>query len=175
MNSIATIQVKSRKRTSPSRKKPPAPRRRAPKKPAEPLRFADWVTGSAAVETEGLPGWQDLGVAKNKSNFVAPVRRKVDSYFEQITTGQFALFILAVAFALGLYVSHVFATQEALANLERLKRENLQLQLQYNQMKGELGREISPTIIYRRAKELGLEEDVANGPAIYWDGDEEAG
>ncbi len=172
MNSTATKQIKSRKRTSPVRKKKPAARRRAPQKQAEPTRFVEWLSAGAAVEAEVLPNWQDLGVEKGNTKFATPVRKFGESLFDRVSTVQFALFVLAIVFVMGLYVSNVFATQETLAGLERLKRSNIQLQLQYNQMKGQLGREISPSVIYRRAKELGLEEGADYGATIYWSGEE---
>lgn len=119
-----------------------------------------------------LPNWQDLGAKKGNTKLATRVRKNGGALFDQVSTVQFALFVLAAAFVLGLYVSNVFATQETLAGLERLKRDNIQLQLRYNKMKGELGREISPSVIYRRAKELGLEEGADYGPAIFWNGGE---
>ncbi len=65
-----------------------------------------------------------------------------------------------------LYVGHVQATQDVLADVQELRRENLRLHLRYNRVKGEFDRMTGPEVIYRRAKELGLEEGFAYGPAI---------
>lgn len=132
----------------------------------------EWLSAGTEAGADVLPNWQDLGVKKGNTKFANRVRKNGNALFDRISTVQFALFVLAVVFVLGLYVSNVFATQKTLANLERLKRDNIQLQLQYNQMKGQLGREISPSVIYRRAKELGLEEGADYGPAIFWNGEE---
>jgi hypothetical protein len=47
-----------------------------------------------------------------------------------------------------------------------MRRENLQLQLQYNQLKGAVSQDLSPNQIYHRAKTLGLEPGTDFADAI---------
>ena len=165
MSSTIAHKSRSRKRKPLPRKRPQA-RRRAPAKNPPATGLADWVGFGA--ETEALPGWKDLASGKNRTKNTRNVRKRVDSLLEHITTSQFALFLMVGALCMGLYVGHVFATRDTLSFLEEQRRENLKLELQFNQLKGQLDKKISPSVVYRRAKELGLEEGLAFGPTISW-------
>lgn len=131
--------------------------------------FAGWIGLGAGVDRDVLPAWKDLSTEKNKRGATKKnVRKQVDSLLEQVTTGQFAMLLMAVALGLGLYVSHVFATQDTLSHLQEQRHANLRLELQYNQLKGQLDKKISPSVIYHRARELGLQEGLAFGPTVQW-------
>jgi hypothetical protein len=72
--------------------------------------------------------------------------------------------VLAILFTT--YVGHVHATQDLLANVQQLRRENLELHLKYNRLKGDFDRMVGPGVIYERAGRLGLVEDATYGPTI---------
>lgn len=109
-----------------------------------------------------LPGWKDLARGKNERT----ARRAADGFMARVSTLRFALLILAIAGGFTLYVGHVHATQNVLAELQQARQANLQLHLKYNRLKGEFDRATSPTVVYRRARQLGLEEGLAYGPTI---------
>lgn len=165
-SSTLTQKTKSRKRKPQSRKRPATPRRKVAKKPAPSI--VDWIAHGVGAEAAGLPEWTDLSESKNKRKNARNVRKQVDSLLAQVSTGQFAVMLLVAALSLGFYVNHVFATQDTLSLLEQQRRENLRLELQYNQLKGQLDKKLSPSAIYRRAKELGLKEGLAFEPVIQW-------
>ena len=167
MSSTTINKTRSVKRKPQSRKRPAAPRRVVKKNVPAPG-IADWIGFRDGNEAGELPEWKDLSTGKNKRKKGRNVRKQVDSLLEGVSTSQFALVMLAAVFGLGLYVSHVFATRDTLSVLEQQTRENLRLELQYNQLKGQLDKKISPNVIYRRARELGLKEGLAFGPTIQW-------
>ena len=76
------------------------------------------------------------------------------------------LYVLVAAALFTAYVWHVYATREALREVQRLRREHLQLVLQYNRLRGEFDRATSPAVIYRRARALGLAEGFTYGPVV---------
>ncbi len=172
MSSTTTHKTRSRKRKPQSRKRPATSRRKVSRPAPQAPSIADWISLGVGAETATLPGWSDLdtskGKRKNKRNRVNSVRKQVNSLFAEVSTRQFAIMLMIAALSLGFYVSHVFATQDTLSVLEQQRRDNLRLELQYNQLKGQLDKEIGPNMIYRRAKELGLEEGLAFGPTIQW-------
>ena len=157
MNSTILNKKRSVKRKPQSRKRPAAPRR-VQKKSVPTPGIADWIGFRDGNEKGELPEWKDLSTGKNKRKKGRNVRKQVDSFLAGVTTSQFALIVLTAVFGLGLYVSHVFATHDTLSVFEQQTRDNLRLELQYNQLKGQLDKKISPNVIYRRARELGLEE-----------------
>ncbi len=79
------------------------------------------------------------------------------------------MLILAVAALVTLYVGHVHASQNLLTEVQQLRRENLNLHLKYNRLKGSFDEVASPARIYARAHDLGLVEDVTYGPNIRLD------
>ncbi len=174
MNSTVTQKTKSRKRKVQSRKGSAARRRvqksRVQKKSAPASGgIADWIGFSAGGEAVALPEWADLSTGKNKRKKANRVRKQVDSMLSGVSTGQFVLVLLIAAVGLGFYVSHVFATRDTLSLLEQQRRANLRLELQYNQLKGQLDKKISPNAVYRRARELGLQEGLAFEPVVNWE------
>lgn len=112
-----------------------------------------------------LPGWRELA----KENEKVVRRPKRTEALDQISTAKFALLILSVAAAFTLYVGHVHATQEALADVQQLRRENLRLHMQANRLQGEYDRLIGPSEIYERAFKLGLVEGVDYGATLTLD------
>ena len=115
---------------------------------------------SAAV----LPGWKDLA----KQNERNPGRRQSGpAFIEKLSTGRFVLLLLAAVMVLALYVGHVHATQDLAAELQQVRKENLKLHLKLNRLKGDFDRATGPSVIYRRARALGLEESIDYGPMIY--------
>ncbi len=76
------------------------------------------------------------------------------------------LYVIGAALLFVAYVWHVYATREALQAVQRLRREQLQLVLEYNRLKGEFDRATSPAVIYERARALGLEEGFTYGPVV---------
>lgn len=57
-----------------------------------------------------------------------------------------------------MYIGHVYATQDLLDSLEPVRRENLQLHLEMDRLRGKLEEATGPAVIYRRAAQLGLQE-----------------
>jgi hypothetical protein len=112
--------------------------------------------------TEALPGWSDLA----KSNQRASATGRGATFLERISTTRFAVLIVALAILFTTYVGHVHATQNLLANVQQLRRENLELHLKYNRLKGDFDRMVGPGVIYERAGRLGLVEDATYGPTI---------
>lgn len=109
-----------------------------------------------------LPGWKDLAGSNERHRGAS--RR--GSYLERISTTRFTLLILGLAVLFTLYVGHVHATQGLLAEVQQERRENLRLHLQYNRVKGDFDEMVGPSVIYDRARDLGLVEDPAFGPSI---------
>ena len=79
---------------------------------------------------------------------------------------RFGLVLLALATVFTLYIGHVHATQDLLDELQQARRENLQLHLQHNRLKGAFDQATGPSVIYQRAGAMGLEEGIEYGPTI---------
>ncbi len=116
-----------------------------------------------ASGTVKLPGWDALAAGAVEPEAGAA---RTAGLFDRVSTGRFALLVLAFAAAVLLYVGHVQATQATLGELQSLRRDNLRLHLKYNRLKGEFDHATGPTVIYERARALGLEEGIVYGPAI---------
>ena len=167
MSSTAKRKVRSKSR------KPQQGRKRRATKARKAPRAAAASSGMAALMSQGmgldagvLPEWKDL-VPKTKNRRIkSATRKKVDSFIDGISTAKFAAVLLIASLAAGIYVRHVFSTQETLSQLEQMRRENLQLQLQYNQLKGAVSQGLSQNEIYQRARVLGLEPGVEFGATI---------
>ena len=163
MSNTATTYSRSTKRTV---KKQTAKRKARPKSTSRTPR----PTGRQRSESSDpftLPGWKDLHSKKAK-NKKKRRSKAANAQAEHVSTSRFALFTLIAVIVLGFYVSHVFATQEALAVLHEAERENLRLTLEYNQKKASFDKLVSPDEVYRRAKALGLQEGTEFGPPILW-------
>lgn len=109
----------------------------------------------------GLPAWKDLSGGNARE-----LNRKDGIQLAPITTLRFGLLMLAVAALFTAYVGHVHATQEVLAEVQQERRENLRLHLKYNRVKGEYDRMTGPSVIYERARQIGLQEGYTYGPSI---------
>ena len=110
-----------------------------------------------------LPEWTDLEPPTNKR------RREPssdESFLERISTVRFALIVLVLAGAFTLYVGHVHATRSLLSEVQELRAENKRLHLKRNRLKGKFARKTSPSVIYERARELGLRASVTYGPPV---------
>ncbi len=116
----------------------------------------------ARSNSQTLPGWQDL----TDSNERERGGSRAGSFLERISTTRFTLLIVGLAVLFTLYVGHVHATQDLLAEVQQERRENLSLHLKYNHLKGDFDEMVGPSVIYRRAHGLGLVEDPALGPLI---------
>jgi hypothetical protein len=79
---------------------------------------------------------------------------------------RFAAVVLLLAGAFTLYVGHVHATKDLLGEVQTLRSENQRLHLKRNRLQGEFARKTSPSVIYERARALGLQESVTYGPPI---------
>jgi hypothetical protein len=148
---MAVLDTKKSRRYT-VRKAAPA---KAPAKPAPKQRVA-------RARPERLPGWGDL--ASRNERFGS--RGRAGTFLEKVPTGRFALLVLGLAVMATVYVGHVLATQDVLAEVQVERRENLSLHLKYNRLKGEFDQMTGPAVIHERARALGLVEDVAYGPTI---------
>ncbi len=122
-----------------------------------PERGSNWSRHGTA-----LPGWTDLEPPTNR-------RRSDpsdDTFLERISTVRFAAVVLLLAGAFTLYVGHVHATKNLLGEVQTLRSENQRLHLKRNRLQGEFARKTSPSVIYERARTLGLQESVTYGPPV---------
>ncbi|MEX0600480.1 MAG: hypothetical protein WD021_02820 [Rhodothermales bacterium] len=83
-----------------------------------------------------------------------------------MSTTRFTLLVSGLALLFTVYIGHVHATQNLLNELQQERRENLRLHLKYNRLKGDFDEMVGPSVIYQRARSLGLVEDPAFGPSI---------
>lgn len=109
-----------------------------------------------------LPGWTELAGKNRRKSTRTPGSPLLDG----VSTSRFAVLIVGVAVLITLYVGHVHATQDLLAEVQRQRQEHLRLHLKHNRLKGEFDRMVGPAIIYERARRLGLLEEPAFGPPI---------
>lgn len=107
-----------------------------------------------------LPSWREL--ARRETLAAATIR----SERPRLSVRRLMVYVLAAAALFTGYVWHVYATREALQEVQRLRREHLQLVLEYNRLRGELDRATSPAVVYERARALGLEEGFTYGPVV---------
>ncbi|MCS3829972.1 hypothetical protein GGP91_002058 [Salinibacter ruber] len=115
-----------------------------------------WVRHGTA-----LPSWTDLEPSQNRRR-----RTSEGAFLENVSTLRFSLLILAVAAVFTLYVGHVHATTDLYNQLQQARTENQRLHLKRNRLQGEFGRQVGPSVIYERARELGLKGSVTYGPPI---------
>jgi cell division protein FtsL len=123
----------------------------------------DGATSSWSRHGTALPGWTDLERPTNRRR---RERTSEESFFERISTVRFALAVLVLAGAFTLYVGHVHATRDLLNEVQELRSENKRLHLKRNRLKGQFARKTSPSVIYERARELGLRASVTYGPPV---------
>ncbi len=108
--------------------------------------------------TTRWPSWRELA---RRESVWADQPRGVRFSARRLT-----LYVVMAAALFTAYVWHVYATREALREVQRLRREHLQLVLEYNRLKGEFDRATSPAVIYERARALGLVEGFTYGPVV---------
>lgn len=134
------------------------------------------ITGAPRGGGDGAPsdtGWKRHGTAMPSWTDLEPDhnRRRQDqtddvSFLQRVSTVRFALLILAIATLFTLYVGHVHATQALLSDVQQARKVNQDLHLKHNRLKGEFDRKTGPSVIYERARALGLRESVTYGPRI---------
>ena len=108
-----------------------------------------------------LPSWTDLEPSQNRRRTTSD-----DAFLENVSTLRFSLIILAVAALFTLYVGHVHATSDLYSQLQQAQSENQRLHLKHNRLKGEFDQRVGPSVIYERARALGLQSSVTYGPPI---------
>jgi hypothetical protein len=124
----------------------------------------------ASAVVAGFPTWADLGSAgrrKSATKKVLAEKARRAHFLDVAPSLRFGAWVLVGCVAATLYVGHVFATQETLADLQRAERENLQRHLTHERLQGAYDRMTGPDQILERAAALGLEEGVAYGPPIH--------
>lgn len=142
--------------------RPPAPKRPAARRGAVAMRQAALRAPAKSHADRGLPGWDELAsAARNERRDAGRT-----GFFEGVSTVRFGVLLLLVAAAFTLYIGHVHASQELLANLRQAQHDNRALHLKYNRLKGDYDRRTGPAVIYRRARALGLEAGGIYGPTI---------
>lgn len=82
----------------------------------------------------------------------------VETGFRTVSTLRFAAILSAIAGAVTIYIGHIYATQDLLNSLEPVRRDNLELHLELDRLRGKLEEVTGPSVIYRRAMQLGLQE-----------------
>ena len=97
-----------------------------------------------------LRGWRELTIVDESA--------KEPGQVAKISTLRFAAIVFAISGCFTLYIWHVYKTQDILDELQVLRRENVRLHLQHNQLIGEFNAATGPSVIYRRAADLDLEE-----------------
>lgn len=120
-------------------------------------------TRKSGKDHGALPTWRQLESKQNRKK-----KRHADGspLLEAVSTVRFALILAGVATAFTLYVGHVHATQDLLANTEQAQKENHRLHLKYNRLKGDFDRLTGPARIHSRAHALGFVEDAAYARTI---------
>ena len=164
MNNSATTYSRSPRRAAKRQNTKPQKRASKTNTDTRPSRFSDWLSS----DQPALPGWKDVHAKEKKKKNRLRSPKKATLSAEQLSTQKFALYTFLAVLLMSLYVSHVFATQEALARLEEVRHQNLQLSLEYNQKKASFDNLVRPDQVYRRAKELGFTEGTAFGPPVLW-------
>jgi cell division protein FtsL len=111
---------------------------------------------------EPLPKWDDLpGPASQE-------REQETSFWERLSTLRFALAVAALVAAGVLYVGHVHATKALLTQLQEARTENRRLHLKVSRLQSSYDEATAPSVIRRRAEELGLEKGSGqSGGTIY--------
>ena len=111
---------------------------------------------------ESLPEWDAL------AGEAAPQEREEASFWERFSTPRFALVVGMLVAAGVLYIGHVHATRALLSDVERARAENRRLHLKKSRLQSAYDRATAPSVIYRRADELGLEKGLGReGETIY--------
>ena len=96
-----------------------------------------------------LRNWQEFAVIDE----AAPKPKVI----ARISTLRFGLVIFIIAGILTLYIGHVHTSQDLLAELNTLNRENVRLHLQHNRLVANYNASIGPSVIHQRVPALGLQ------------------
>jgi hypothetical protein len=162
---------------SPSKPRSASGSRPAPTKKQTAAKAARRVPGTA------LPGWTDLGGssiskagsasratagAKQATKKAAQKARSLRP-LDAVPSLRFGLLTLLGFLVVTLFVSHVYATQAVLTNLQEARRENERLRLNQQRLQGDFDQMTGPDAILHRAARLGLEEGIAYGSTITLD------
>jgi len=150
---------------NPIRNKQRSTPRRGARRSARRRRSTDASASAGARSTRwqrhgtALPSWSDL---EPKTN---PRRKESDdgSFLQGVSTVRFAALLLGLAVLFTLYVGHVHATQQVLMDVQTARQANHTLHLKHNRLKGEFDHATGPSVIYERARALGLQETVPAG------------
>lgn len=121
-------------------------------------------SGDGADVRGVTPGWEDL-LTDNRSK--AASLKTPEGRLAAMSTARVALGILAVAGLFTLYVGHIYATQDVLADVQRLRTEKMELYLKKNQLSSAWNRATAPHVINDRARELGFRESIPQGETIF--------
>ena len=110
-----------------------------------------------------LPSWSDLEPKRNQ------IRKEPDddgSFLENVSTVRFGLLVLVLAALFTLYVGHVHAPQQVLRAVQGAQQLNPSPHLKHNRLKGAFDQATGPSVIYDRARGLGLREAVPTGRKV---------
>lgn len=153
-----------RSTSTPGRSRSGSTSRRRRSKNGSPRRTSPKTGGGSGWSRHGtaLPTWTDLEKPTNRRR----PESSDDTFLEKVSTIRFAAIVLLVAAGFTLYVGHVHATKDLLGEVQELRSENQRLHLKHNRLQGEFARKTSPSVIYERARELGLQESVTYGRPI---------
>jgi len=147
----------------------PTERRRTPKATVRPRpsRSATPATRSRPRATsDGMPGWNALEEGNRREG---SRKNGWDVMLDSVPTMRLSAWIIGAGILLTLYVGHVHATQQLAASVQEMSEDNLTLHLRYNRVKGAFDRASGPSVIYERARRLGLSESLPNGYPVITD------
>ena len=119
--------------------------------------------GAPAKRIAESPSWKDLVTDNDRKK---SLQQENESYLGALSTTRFAVGVLSVATLFTLYIGHVLTTQDLLKDVQDLRRENENLELQLNQVQGEEAEIVGYAEIVERARALGLEDRVPEGNQI---------
>lgn len=162
---------------------PPKPKPRVRKATAP--RLAPSAEQSARKARRGaqLPGWSDLdrtGLTGTPGRAAAGQKKAAHLAdrkagrprlrpFDAVPSLRFGLLVLIACVVGTLFVAHVYATRATLAELQDARRQNEQLRLAGQRLRGEFHQMTGPDAVMPRARALGLEEGIAYGVPIQLD------
>jgi len=140
----------------------PAPRPRKPEtRTAATAARRRAARPAPAPVSRRLPGWGDLDGSTPETR--RPQRAAIDA----MPSLRLAAWALVGCLGLTLYVGHVYATRATLESLQEARRENLQVHLASERLRGTFDAMTGPAQILPRAAALGLEEGIAYAPPIH--------
>jgi hypothetical protein len=149
----------------------PTKKSRGRRSAAQPASVARRRSRSAAAKTSAkaapvakLPAWSDLSA--KTANVKRETRSAKPGLVDGVPTLRFAVLLVAACALFTLYVGHVYATQDLVAEVQQLQKEKLRLVLKHNRLRGEFDRMTAPSVILDRAAALGLEPGSQYGPTI---------